>query len=229
MSRIKTDWTDLDAAEASLKASEMECRAQLSAARSAILDLLPEAARDQLYALLNLTQDVEHALASRQALKAIRHHHIRPAQQDPDQLATLQRKNEALRRQIEQLQGSKRVKASVASIERQRVAERRILALEAEVERLRHPHRFQPAEPTPVARALERKADRPPTQPPAQVQRVARRVEEFVRRCDGQASTKQEVSAALESDLTYLPDAYRHLHASQRVRVTGNRLEIWLS
>lgn len=60
---------------------------------------------------------------------------------------------------------------------------------------------------------------------PAQVARVADQIEHYVRRQPRRRCLKPDVSAAFPSDRPYLTAAYRHLHASRRVRVNGYQLE----
>lgn len=68
------------------------------------------------------------------------------------------------------------------------------------------------------------KADELPTDAPSHVQAVARRVEEHVRRFPGGQCQKGDVIAAFPTDRKYLPDAFKHLHLSKRVQVTGRTL-----
>ena len=108
-----------------------------------------------------------------------------------------------------------------------------IARLKAEVERLKLALAQRPIEPAPPPipytpspirkRAVQR--DELPTDCPRDVAAVARRVEELVKRHGGKCQ-KSDVSAAFPTDLKFLPDAYKHLHLSNRVRVTGFRLEL---
>lgn len=63
------------------------------------------------------------------------------------------------------------------------------------------------------------------TDVPEQVRRVADRVEHYIRRHPRGVAKKPDVSSAFPSDRPYLAAAYRHLHASRRVRVNGWSLE----
>lgn len=107
-----------------------------------------------------------------------------------------------------------------------------IARLRAEVERLKTALAQRPLEapqpapyvPTPLRRRVV-KADELPTDSPADVAAVARRIEELVKRHGGKCQ-KSDVSAALPCDSRFLADAYKHLHLSNRVRVRGMRLEL---
>lgn len=78
---------------------------------------------------------------------------------------------------------------------------------------------------------LQRKRPRPKdkdevlTECPTAVRDTARQVEEFVARMG--PCTKSDVSAHLPCTKSLLTEAYRHLHASRRIHVSGNRLEPW--
>lgn len=63
------------------------------------------------------------------------------------------------------------------------------------------------------------------TDVPFNVQTAARQVEEYVRRHG--PCLKGDVSSALPTLRRDLPDAYKHLHLSQRVQVKGVRLSLW--
>lgn len=119
-----------------------------------------------------------------------------------------------------------------------REAKARIRELEEEVRRLKAerytPPPTPPAEPpTPVdwdypeQKRRRVKRDEVITPSAFSVEVVARQVEETVKQFGGRCK-KPDVSARLPPEARpYLPTAYKHLHASRRVRVSGWDLSTW--
>jgi CRP-like cAMP-binding protein len=106
-----------------------------------------------------------------------------------------------------------------------RHAESKLRALPAKPEPIHPPVANTPDwDYKPVQRRKQGKSE-VVTETPEQIRRVANRIEQHVRRFPKGRCTKADVSAAFPSDRSYLATAYKHLHASNRVRVDGQNLE----
>lgn len=235
MSRPKIDFSNIEAAEQQLKTIVSDARERTEKAErwKALRDSLSPEQREQLYAVLKDKEVTEWAVGALAALKPLRREraelerrerHAAKILADPDAQCrlrdALRTANQHLERKALQL---KEGKAQLAQ-------------LRQELGKANPPQPPKPQAPAPAEEPQE-KWDYAPlkrrtprrgevvTNQPFAVEVVADQVEQFVRH-RGQC-IKPDVSAAFPQLRPYLAVAYRHLHASRRIRVDGWRLEPW--
>lgn len=206
------DLTDIDSAPRMLERMQ-ELEATHAAAKSALWTALNPEQTKLVRALLNAQSEREMLSGARLTLVAFRKAHNREA------TAALHQESPRLRE----------ANARIKVLEQQLEAARRA-SLTAMLPPPPLPEPTPPAAPDwdyPQQKERRRRRDEVITHSPFSVEVVARQVEETVKQFGGRCM-KPDVSARLPPEARpHLPAAYKHLHASRRVRVDGWNLSIW--
>lgn len=206
------DLTDVNSAPVMLERVQ-ELEADRAATLKALRETLNPEQLELIYAFLGIHSEREMLTGARLALIAFRKAHNREA------TAALHQESPRLR------EASARIKV----LEQQLEAARR-----ASLTAMLPPPPLPDPAPTaapdwdyPQQKERRRRRDEVITHSPFSVEVVARQVEETVKQFGGRCM-KPDVSARLPAEARpHLPAAYKHLHASRRVRVDGWNLSIW--
>lgn len=231
MRRPMIDTTDPVAASRELLQHEQAANDARSQARSALLTFLPAGMLGHLDAFGEACEARGYAFGRRDGLHFPVPEANKKIEDQRAQITGLLAKLEEARRRApvlppdlrEQIARAQRAEQEVERLraENKRLHER--LGPAARAQRLQVARAAKWSHPAGKVRVARR--DEAPTEAPTEVARIARRVEEFVRKAGGKCS-KSDVRAAMPTE-PHLSEVYRHLHNARRIRVTGMTLEVW--